>query len=352
VSKLIYIQILRACAALSVAIHHAQFDAAALAGRFGRPFQPFDAIPWAAGVDIFFVISGFIIVHSSQKLFEAPGAAGVFLARRLGRIVPLYWGATSLYLATALAAPGVLNSEVLKPGFILASYLFVPLARPDGLVQPLYSLGWTLNYEIYFYLLFAVVLSWPLKRSVPALIAAMAGSVVLGKLIAFPLPLSFWTDPIVLEFALGMALGLFKAEGVVLPRGWRVALACGGLALLVLWAGSHMPRAVAYGVPAALLVSAAALGADRIVSQTWPVRLGSALGDASYALYLVHPFIIRAGREAVIRSGLGTLIGGWGYILLVLAGAVLASLLVFRWYEKPCMEWVRRRLETRRLKLA
>lgn len=351
-SKLLNIQILRACAALAVAIHHAQFDAAALAGRLGRPFQPFDAVPWAAGVDIFFVISGFIIVYSSQKLFEAPGAAGVFLARRLGRIVPLYWAATSLYLATALVAPGVINSEVLEPSFILASYLFLPLARPDGLVQPLYSLGWTLNYEIYFYLLFAVVLSWPLKRSVPALIAAMAGTVAFGRIVALPLPLSFWTDPIVLEFALGMALGLIKAEGFVLSRRWRAALAFAGLALLVIWADAQMPRAFAFGVPALLLVAAAALGADRPLAEKWPARLGSALGDASYALYLTHPFVIRAGREAVVRSGLGPLLGGWGYILLVLTGAVLASLVVFRWYEKPWMEWIRQRLETRRLKPA
>lgn len=352
VSKLLYIQILRACAALAVAVHHAQFDASALAARFGWSFQPFEHVPWAAGVDIFFVISGFIIVYSSQKLFEAPRASGVFLARRLGRIVPLYWATTSLYLVVAFVAPGIINSEVLEPGFILASYLFVPLARPDGLVQPLYSLGWTLNYEIYFYILFALVLSWPLRRSVPALIAAMVSTVALGKIVVLPLPLSFWTDPIVLEFALGMALGLMKTEGLVLSRGWRVALVPAGLVLLVIWSGADLPRVFAYGLPAALLVAAAALGVDRLMLKTRLVRMGSALGDASYAIYLIHPFVIRAGREIMIRSGLGTVIGGWGYILLVLVGAILASLLVFRWYERPFMEWIQRRLKPARLKYA
>ncbi|WP_243371705.1 acyltransferase family protein [Microvirga solisilvae] len=352
-SKLIHIQILRACAALAVAIHHAQFDAAALAGRFGGSFHPFEAIPWAAGVDIFFVISGFIIVYSSQKLAEAPGAAGVFLTRRLGRVVPLYWSATGLYLALALAVPGVLNSEVLEPGFILASYLFIPLARPDGLVQPLYSLGWTLNYEIYFYLLFAMTLAWPLKRSVPVLITVMAATVALGRFVTLPLPLSFWTNPIVLEFAFGMMLGLLKVEGFTLSRAWRGALFISGLGLLVVWAHAGLPRAIAYGLPAALLVAAAALGAERLVQPTgWFVRVGSALGDASYALYLVHPFVIRAGREVVVRSGLGTIVGGWGYIALVLAGAVVASLMIFRWYESPLTEWIRQRLETRRLRVA
>jgi exopolysaccharide production protein ExoZ len=338
---------------MAVAIHHAQFDAGALARRFGGSFRPFEAIPWAAGVDIFFVISGFIIVYSSRKLAEAPGAAGVFLTRRVGRIVPLYWTATSLYLVLAIFMPGVINSEVLEPGFILASYLFIPLARPDGLVQPLYSLGWTLNYELYFYLAFAVILAWPLKRSVLALIAVMAATVALGRVIALPLPLSFWTSPIVLEFAFGMALGLLKVEGLVLSRAWRVALAVGGLGLFVVWAHAAMPRVIAYGLPSALLVAAAALAVEeRAQSKTWFVRVGSALGDASYALYLVHPFVIRAGREALIRSGLGIIIGGWGYIVLVLAGAVVASLMIFRWYEGPITEWIRQRSGMRRLRVA
>jgi exopolysaccharide production protein ExoZ len=351
-SKLLYIQILRACAALAVAVHHAQFDASAVAARLGWQYQPFEHMPWAAGVDIFFVISGFIIVYSSQKLFRTSGAGRVFLARRLGRIVPLYWAATTLYLAVALVLPGVVNSEVLEPGFVLGSYLFVPLARPDGLVQPLYSLGWTLNYEIYFYLLFAGALSLPMQRSVLVLISAMLGAVAVGKIVELPLPLSFWTNPIVLEFAFGMALGLMKAEGFVLSRGLRGALATAGLSLLVVWAHADMSRVLAYGFPAVLLVAAAGLGMDRVMPETWFVRIGSALGDASYALYLIHPFSIRAGREIVIRSGFGTVIGGWGYIMLVLAGAVLASLLIFRWYERPLTDWIRQRLELTRLRLA
>ena len=73
-TKLPYIQVLRACAAQSIAILHAQYDAGLMAAQLGWQFQPFQAVPWAAGVDVFFVISGFIIVHASRSLFEAPGA--------------------------------------------------------------------------------------------------------------------------------------------------------------------------------------------------------------------------------------------------------------------------------------
>jgi len=351
-TKLPYIQVLRACAALSIAILHAQYDAGLMAAQLGWQFQPFQAVPWAAGVDVFFVISGFIIVHASRNLFEAPGAGKVFLARRVARVAPLYWTATTLYLAVALISPEVLNRSILEPGFVLASYLFIPLARPDGLVQPLYSLGWTLNYEMYFYLLFALVLFWPMRKAVIGLAAALAATVVVGGLVALPQPLAFWTDPIVLEFALGMGLALLKAEGLVLSRPVRAALVTGGLVLLVGGAAADWPRMIAFGIPAALFVAAAALGPDRVRATTWLTRTGSALGDASYALYLTHPFVIRAGREVLVGSGLASAIGPWAYIVLAVTGAVLASLLVFRWYERPVTEWIRQRLEPTRLQLA
>jgi len=351
-SKLLYIQILRAGAALSVAILHAQHDAGAMAAQMNWPFQALDHIPFGAGVDIFFVISGFIIVYSSQKLFEIPQAGRVFLTRRLVLVVPLYWTATTLYLGVALVLPGAVNSEILDPGFVLSSYLFIPMARPDGLVQPLYSLGWTLNYEMFFYAIFALVLVWPKQRGVLALIALMVAAAALGRIVKLPQPLGFWTDPIILEFAFGMALALLKIERVVLPRSLRAVLVLGGLGLLVLGADAGTPRVFAYGVPAALFVAAAALGVERARADTWFTRVGSALGDASYALYLIHPFVVRAGREVVVRSGLAPLIGPWGYVVLILAGAVLASLLVFRWYEWPLTRWIRQWSEPAKVRLA
>jgi peptidoglycan/LPS O-acetylase OafA/YrhL len=72
------------------------------------------------------------------------------------------------------------------------------------------------------------------------------------------------------------------------------------------------------------------------------------LGDASYALYLVHPFVIRAGREAVLATGLAAALGGWGFVLSMLAAAMAASLLVHHLFERPVTDWVRRRLESPR----
>jgi len=348
-SKLLYIQILRAGAALSIAVLHAQHDTEALAARLGRPFERIDQFPWAAGVDVFFVISGFIMVYASRAMFASSGAQRTFLTRRMARIVPLYWTVTTLYLAVALASPALLNSEIIAPWPVIASYLFLPFERPDGLVQPVYSLGWTLNFEMYFYVLFALALVWPLRKAVPVLTAVLGALVVLGQAFRLPEPLAFWTSPLILEFAFGIWLGLLKAEGFVLPRPVRAALAAGALGLLLVSGSTGLPRVLAYGLPAALLVAAAALGVEREKAMAWPARIGVALGDASYALYLVHPFVIRAGRELALRTGLGAAIGPWGYLVLVVLGALLASVLVFRLFERPATELARRWLDRPRV---
>jgi peptidoglycan/LPS O-acetylase OafA/YrhL len=350
VSKLLEIQWLRGLAALSVAMLHAQHDAVALAARGGKAFAPLDGFAWAAGVDVFFVVSGFVMVHASRGLFGAAGARADFLSRRLARIVPLYWTVTTLYLGLALWASGLLNSAVLQPWLVIASYLFVPLERPDGTVQPLYSLGWTLNYEMFFYALFALTVVWPRRRAVWALLGLMGGLVVLGRLVTLPAPLAFWTDPIILEFAFGLALGALKAEGVRLNRPIRVALVIAGVALLALnpipaaeaggWA-----RPLAWGLPAALLVAAAALGGDHAGSTHRTARLGGVVGDASYALYLVHPFVIRACGAIASQTGWGAVVGPWGFVAVSLVLAVVASLVVYRWFERPATDLARRWLE-------
>lgn len=349
-SKLVHLQILRALAALSVAMLHAQHDAQSLAERAGRAFAPISAFPWEAGVDVFFVISGFIMVHASGRLFGLPEARRLFLARRIARIVPVYWAVTSAYLAIALLAPAALNPEFLGWGRVVASYLFIPVPRPDGLVQPLYGLGWTLNYEMFFYVLFALAIARPRTQAVLALSAALVGLVALGRFAGpLPQPLGFWSDPIVLEFVYGMGLALLHAHGARLVSVARAGLAAAAVAALAAaavaapdWAAAD--RFLAYGLPAAALVAAVALGRER--PQAGPLaRFGAALGDASYALYLVHPFAIRAGRELVARSGLGGVIGPWSFVALALAASITAALLLYRLFERPMTAALRRLLK-------
>lgn len=347
--RLIEIQILRAFAALLVVMHHAQFEATVLADRTGLPFSGSALLPWQAGVDVFFVISGFIIVHAARSLYGVPGGSARFLAHRIARVVPLYWLVTALYLAVAWRAPATLTGgDNLTSGYVAASFLFWPSLRADGLIQPLYSLGWTLNYEMAFYVVFAAGLGWGRGRAFVWLCGALSGLVLLGLLApALPVPLRFWSNPIVLEFALGGAVGLLRADGLrlsILPRG---ALALAGLALLAA-AGEQgdLARPLAYGIPALLLVAAAALGpAERDAAVSRPTRALASLGDASYALYLLHPFALRGTREGLLRLGLAPTLGPWGAIAVMVVLALLVALVAARFVEQPLTRLARHVLD-------
>ncbi|GJD93205.1 hypothetical protein OCOJLMKI_0396 [Methylobacterium iners] len=345
------IQVLRGFAALLVVVHHAQFEGVVLAGRTSRSFEPSTLLPWAAGVDIFFVISGFIIVHAAAPLYGRRDGRRRFLAHRVARLVPLYWLTTALYLAVLLAAPALLASNAaLEPGYVLASFLFWPALSPDGQPQPLYSLGWTLNFEMFFYALFAVALPWG-RRIAFAWVAASLSLLVTLRLSVpgLPQPLAFWGAPIVLEFALGAALGLARAEGLRLAALPRLCLAAAGIAWLMSVAGEPdlAMRPLAYGLPGLLLVAAAGLGPPRRGPEPLPLRWGVGLGDASYALYLAHPFVLRAAREILLRTGAGAWIGPWAGIALMIGLAVAAAILVHHGIERRLTAHARRLLDRR-----
>jgi peptidoglycan/LPS O-acetylase OafA/YrhL len=344
-SQLYGIQVLRALAALMVAVHHVQSDAAFLAGRAGTIFSPSDILPWNAGVDLFFVISGFIMVHASSGLFGQAGGARLFLARRIARIVPLYWAATTLFLLVMLVSPALLNSGAPSAGQILASYLFWPLPNGVGEIQPIYSLGWTLNYEMLFYALFGAALLLPARLVVPATTLALAGLVAAQAVSPLPLPFGFWGQPIVLEFAGGMAIALLRNRGLRLDGRIRWLMVAAGAILLLAAAGNAWAQtpwgSLAYRGPAALLlVTAAACGKGQSAPSAL-VRLFARIGDASYALYLTHPFAMRAMRELFLRLAPGAT---GLFVAVALLAAVIAALAVYRWFEKPMTRLLRRLL--------
>ncbi|AWN39136.1 acyltransferase [Methylobacterium radiodurans] len=340
-------QILRAAAALMVVLHHLRHELAGL----GLAADVLANLPGWAGVDVFFAISGFIIVHATGPAYDVPGGRRRFLAHRVARVVPLYWLVTLAYLAVALALPrslGDAGAAASDPAYLAASFLFWPAARPDGSLQPLYGLGWTLNYEMLFYAVFALFLGRGRRATVVWTAAVLAGLVLVGRLAApEAAPLRFWSDPIVIEFLFGAAIGLAREAGLRFAPPARLALAAAGIVGLVLLGGDEVAgfaRPLRAGLPAACLVAALALAGPSPRPAAW-IRPFSRLGDASYALYLVHPFCLRALREALVRTGLAVPLGAWGVGALMVAASVAAALLTYRLVERPATRALRGRLD-------
>jgi exopolysaccharide production protein ExoZ len=333
--KLASIQILRAVAATSVVASHFQY---VLQKQLGLGDTLPDLSIGGSGVDLFFIISGFVMVHASQPLFGMSRGPAIFLSHRLWRIVPLYWAVTSFYLAASLLLPalgGKYHSD-----FIVGSYLFLPTPGAGGVYQPIVGQGWTLNYEMFFYAIFSLMVWTQRSTAVLATVATLVALVLVGKTFA-PLPgaIDFWTNPIILEFAFGMMIGMAYADGIRLPRsiGWLFSIA--GLILLVSLAGIG-ERVIAWGLPLWLIFAGIVLGDFRPRG-----RLTSALsylGDASYALYLTHSIPVLAVVLFMrwIKWDGGALV--WFYALAAVSGAIVLAVLVHVGFERPVAMWAQR----------
>jgi exopolysaccharide production protein ExoZ len=337
------IQILRALAALQVAGYHVQLE---LSYRLGLRDALPDLFIGAAGVDLFFVISGFIMVYASEALFGRSEAPRIFFLRRLARIVPLYWTVSGVLLAYMALIAGVdFTASNISIGTIVASFLFLPYPRPDGSMMPLHGLGWTLNYEMFFYAIFAVATLVSRRRAVIAITAGFAAIVALNRLLGpLPQPLAFWCDPVILEFCFGMLVALAYFEGLRLPKLAAYVLILAGIigyGATALSAANAASRVIDWGVPATAIVGGMVL--CRNAPQ--PGILGRALariGDASYSLYLLHPLVFAALRRAL--SGfldLQRLPWIWAPIFLLIA--VAAAVVTYLFFEKPVTRALQKR---------
>ncbi len=336
--QLLNMQIMRAIAAALVVFGHAGQEMSLMATRTGQSSPNLEFFNWAWGVDIFFVISGFIMMHTSGEHFGKPGASREFLRRRLIRIVPLYWLTTTAFVLTALIAPKILNVPPSGLWHAIASYGFIPEANANGAVRPLLALGWTLNYEMFFYVLFALGMLLPLRKGLLALCALFIALLGLGALGPWHnTQVDFWTSHLLAEFLLGVGIGLMARRGFTMNGVEALFVGALGVAGAVvmgpLWGmETEIPELARAGVPAAFLVAAAVLGPD--VSRNKVTVWLAFVGDASFALYLIHPFAIRPLREVWMRVADGYLPMPL-YLLAAVAGAIGVAALVHLYVERP-----------------
>lgn len=263
------IQLLRAAAATLVVLFHL--------GLAGKGYT---------GVDLFFVISGFIMGTVGDR--DRPGA---FLMRRILRIAPLYWAVTLALCALSLV-PGLMRNFDFTAGELAKSLLFIPYMGRQGEIWPLVIPGWTLNFEIFFYALFAVGLAIGRPRATTILLLLVL--VALG--LAWPgsdARYRVYTSPLLLEFAAGLAI----AHGGRRLPSW-LGLPLFGAGVLLFAAMLFMPFGIAEGferllfagLPAVLVVGGAV--AMERAGQWRSLAPLEYVGDISYSLYLTHGLVL------------------------------------------------------------
>lgn len=338
---------LRAVASLMVVLHHGR-------GMIEPHFSGVSTLTiGAGGVDIFFVLSGVVITLSAHA-HAVP--ASTFLRQRIIRVVPLWWLALAsvmLLLFVGLAPLGLQKADVSALNFV-RSMLFLPFERTHGGVMPLLGVGWTLNYEMFFYAIFAILLLAPELRRSLMIVAVMAALVLYGLYFRPEAVMArFYTNPILLEFAVGVLLAQIW---IMLPDGSDPAVRAmarrlGILLMMIGLAGFVLAarpdnyselmsyRVILWGLPAVACVAGAMAlerGGLRLASHGCAV-----LGAASYALYLFHPFVLQAvGKFGGIASA-GPLRAVFLFVVAVTLSQLIAIAIHFR-IERPMTDFLKR----------
>ncbi|AWA39898.1 acyltransferase [Pseudomonas fluorescens] len=327
---LISVQALRALAAWAVVCHHFMqifFDFEAR-GPIGQLFIDKGAV----GVDIFFVISGLVIFLSTEGKALPPAR---FLLYRLFRIVPAYWLYTVLMAVLVVFARPLLPDQTVDWSHLLLSLLFIPTENPGGYgIYPTLNVGWTLNYEMLFYVLFAWALLFRLQ--VRLLVVAALLFAVCQAWTGFGWVSQFYRSDIVYEFLLGIGIGMLYRRGWIGPALWLPLLGIGA-ALVAIYHLPPEPRLLNWGVPSAVLVMAS-MALERHVERN---RLLKLLGDCSYSVYLMHVLVLSAGGYVARRYGINP------YLMFIVCALAIAigSWLSYEWVEKRSYQWLRARID-------
>jgi peptidoglycan/LPS O-acetylase OafA/YrhL len=291
-----------------------------------------------AGVDFFFVISGFIILFVHYGDVGNPARISRYVGRRFTRLMPTYWVALALTVALAIAgthgAPSISN--------LVWSASLLPSNR-----EMVLGVAWTLRFEILFYALFGILIAH--RTAGLIVLAGWLSMTVVAALTLFKaswLPEQFY-GAYNLEFFLGMAVA-YVLKNYTLPRARLVALSgvvlFGAMAVLEdvkLLDGYGDIARLAYGVPASLIVLGIA-EAERQKLLRVPASFRM-LGTASYSIYLFQFIFIGILWQALLVTRLEHGLPAIAQFLVLALAGIIGGILMSIWVEHPLIRIVRGR---------
>lgn len=347
-SQLKSVQALRAIAALAVMFAHLQGLEAQMSGseRLLAPLW----IAGVSGVDLFFVISGFIMVWVAGDWTGGKTSSLKFMFSRVLRIYPLWWLFAAITAAYFLVSTGlpwdtdhVTRAE--GPLHLLKSFLLIPQGP-----LPVLTLGWTLIHEMYFYAVFALILLLPIRfRKLAfigwAMIIVVSTTLQLTGFAPNSL-ISLALFPLTLEFLMGSAVAWIILSGMTRFAGMALSL---GFALLVFAVltvdftmGTHFQpthRMLAYGPAYTLIIYGLVALERRQLLDRYIPKFMVMMGDWSYSLYLCHILVITAiARTFFPMFGVAGLFDNFVFLVLAGSSAIIISGLTYRFFEKPIVQ--------------
>jgi len=342
--RLVSIQCLRGIAVLMVVFHHVIHQSPGFLAVW-----PTEA--GQAGVDLFFVISGFVMVYVTHDRERSPQQ---FLAMRGARIVPVYWFYTMAAAALMFSLPQLFRSNELTAKHVLLSMLFVPHETGVGDdFSPIVKQGWTLNLEVFFYILFAIAMAISAHRRVMLAASALITLALVGYWMRFTGvsfgAAGFYFNDIILEFAFGMLIAKAFLRGKLdtLCAGLGLGLVLLGFAAIFLLDSFYTAssRAFVYGLPAVVVVIGALAFEGR--SRAMSIPFLQFTGDASYSIYLVHIFPVAVMRALWPHGPLpmGGPISLLIFLVMCLGLVVALGAVSYYAVERTSLRYLRKKIE-------
>lgn len=333
------INMIRTFSCLMIAVYHVTESANAHSTGLYLTFEL--ASP---GFHLFLLISG-VMLAVTVKPDETPLA---FFLSRAVRIVPIYWVLTSVTLLMAITRPWLFYQIDLSVPSVISSFLFLPHANLGGVMQPILFVGWTLNYVMLFYLLCAVSRFAHARLQIPITIGLLITVIAGARFMPSETYREFYSNPILLELAMGCVLGLILknpdiARWAARTPMWPFALiGIAGLAVATLLDPEGILQAISFGLAGAFLVFACA--AQDLFRKPLKLGLLNEGGKISYGIYLIHPLLLPV-LAVLIFSQFGH---GWPAIIILTTSLLILTVLLawlsMKFFEVPVNLWLRRRL--------
>lgn len=338
------VQSLRGIAAALVVLYHAQGNVLLRYSDHYSLLNSFYALRdfGGLGVDIFFVISGFIMVHTSRNYFGVSNAGVNFMLRRLIRIAPMYWLVTAFIISLLTFAPSVFSTLKLQWPHVIQSVLFLPTQNSAGEYAPVLNVGWTLTYEMYFYILFALLLAFPMRVSLIATTVLFAASALSRHFYYLGGPYGYvLQNDILLEFVTGEWIAYWMVIGGRMKKGLAyglLAVAIVAFAVTIMVGPLSGIRFPDQGIPAAILLLTV-VQLEQIGVLRCP-RWLTEIGNESYSLYLIHIIVLAAFFKLMVAAAVANYVPVDLFIPAGVLISVVAARPSYLLVEKPLTAWL------------
>lgn len=307
--KIESIQLIRAIAAIGVAVYHIQFMYAT-------------GLDFAFGVHLFFTISAFLLMYTTQKKRKQ------FVLKRMLRIIPLYWIMTFGTYFVAKGLPALMPQTQADGKSLLFSLFFIPYAR-DGLraenmIRPLVGPAWTLNYEVLVTLVFAAAMR--ISHKYRGIITAMVLGILLfiGRTMEINNTiLYFWSAPYMADFITGFLSFyiLREVNKLTIHKNMKSGLGIAAIVAccLMCWNGYPQPRWVVNSLLSAFVLIAFVVSLNGVRIP----RLACFAGDISFSFYLIHYYVIIIIGKLISLNSI-SILSVLGLFAVILVSGLLA----------------------------